>query len=72
MEATTSAVRQQLSDEQEKALIMQINKLSLRDIPPTSRITQNLAGEIAGVNLGKNWTARFIKRHKKRAFEHLS
>ena len=51
---------------QEEALINQINKLTLIKIPLTAQITQNLAEEIIGRPVGKNWHARFIQRHKDR------
>ena len=47
-------------------LIDQINKLTQRSMPPTSRIVRNLAEEIIGGPVGKNWTALFVKRHKDR------
>src|SRR2546423_12509649 len=51
-----------LSNAQERALIDQINKLTLRGMPPTSRIVRNFAEEIAGSKLGKNWHADFVQR----------
>ena len=48
---------------QEETLINQINKLTLLKIPPTAQITQNMAEEIVGRPVGKNWHARFIRRH---------
>jgi hypothetical protein len=35
-------------------------------MPPTSSIVQNLAEEIRGEQVGKNWTGQFIQRHKNR------
>jgi hypothetical protein len=61
----TSYARRQLTDTQEKTLIQYINKLSDRGIPPTPQIVKNLAVEIAGIKLGKNWVSRFCKRHQK-------
>jgi len=61
-----SQAKQCLSDAQEEALIGQINRLSERGIPPTSRIARNLAEEIVGRSVGKNWHADFIRRHKER------
>ncbi|KAJ8058500.1 hypothetical protein OCU04_012687 [Sclerotinia nivalis] len=57
---------QSLSKEQEEALIDQINKLTQRSMLPISCIVKNLAEEIIGRSLGKNWTANFVKRHKTR------
>ena len=59
-----SYARRQLTDVQEKTLIQYINKLSNRGLPPTPQIVKNLAEEIAGVALGKNWVSRFCKRHQ--------
>jgi hypothetical protein len=33
-------------------------------MPPTSHIVKNLAEEIRGRAVGKNWTGQFIQRHK--------
>jgi hypothetical protein len=35
-------------------------------MPPTARIVRNLAEEIIGGSVGKNWTGDFVKRHKNR------
>jgi len=61
-----SECRQRLTIQQEEVLIGHINKLTDRGIPPTSRIVRNLAEEIVGSSVGKNWTGEFVKRHKKR------
>jgi Tc5 transposase-like DNA-binding protein len=45
-------------------LIKYINKLSDRGILPTSQIVKNIAEEIIGGELGKNWVGQFVKRHK--------
>lgn len=55
-----------LSRPQEEALITQINKLSVRGLPPTTQIVKNLAEEIIGREVNKNRTARFVTRHKHR------
>jgi hypothetical protein len=60
----TSYARQKLTNTQEKTLIKHINKLSDRGFPPTPQIVKNLAEEIAGVALGKNWVSRFCGRHQ--------
>jgi Tc5 transposase DNA-binding domain len=60
----TSYARRQLTDIQEKTLIGYINKLSDRGLPPTPQIVKNLAEEIAGGALGKNWVARFCERYQ--------
>jgi hypothetical protein len=33
-------------------------------MPPTSRIVKNLAEEIRGCDVGKNWIASFVRRNK--------
>ena len=60
-----STIHKRLTNEQELVLIEQINKLTLRGIPPTCRIVRNLAEEVAGGSVGKNWNARFIERNQK-------
>jgi hypothetical protein len=59
-----SLFRQCLTNDQEQVLIDRINYLSHRQMPPTSRIVRNLAEEIRGAPVGKNWTGQFIQRHK--------
>ena len=59
-------IRQRLSLEQEETLIKHINKLSDRGLPPTSHIVKNLAEEIIGSKIGKNWVGDFVKRYKDR------
>jgi AraC-like DNA-binding protein len=49
-----SKIRQCLTIAQEEALIKQINKLSIRNMPPTSQIVKNLAKEIYGRKIYKN------------------
>ena len=51
---------------QEETLISQINKLTVMKIPPTAQITQNLAEEIIGRLIKRNWYTRFIHRHRDR------
>jgi hypothetical protein len=55
-----------LTNAQEEALIKQINKLSIRNMSPTSHIVKNLAEEICGRKIYKNWVANFVHRHKDR------
>ena len=57
---------QRFTNSQEEALIGQINRLTDRGIPPTSRIVRNLAEEVLNGPVGKNWTGGFVRRHKKR------
>jgi hypothetical protein len=64
MEEAISTHRQCLTNSQEKALIKLINKLTDRGMPPTSAVVRNLAEEIRGCPVGKNWTASFVQRHR--------
>jgi hypothetical protein len=50
----TSLYHKLLTDTQEEALIDQINKLTVRGLPPTSYIVKNLAEEIIGQEINKN------------------
>lgn len=61
-----SKYRQRLTNVQEDTLLEYIDSLTRRNLPPTSQIVQNLAEELAGGPVGKNWTGQFIKRHSKR------
>ena len=63
MEACVSNHRQCLTNSQ-RALVQLINKLTDRRIPPTTAIVKNLAEEIRGCAVGKNWTVSFVDRHK--------
>ena len=56
----TSLYYKLLTNTQEEALINQINKLTVRGLPPTSQIIKNLAEEIIRGNVNKNWTAGFV------------
>ena len=60
-----SEYRQRLTNAQEEQLILQINRLTDRGIPPTAQIIRNLAEEMIGGAVGKNWTGDFV-RHKDR------
>ena len=59
----TSLHHKLLTNTQEEALINQINKLIARGLPLTSHIVKNLAEEIIGREVNKNWTAYFVKRY---------
>ena len=59
-----SIYRQCLTNSQERALVQLINKLTDRRMPPTTAIVKNLAEEIRGCAIGKNWTASFVHRYK--------
>jgi Tc5 transposase DNA-binding domain len=57
---------QNLSIEEEEQLIITINKLTARGLPPTSQMVRNLAEEMISRAVGKNWTRQFVKRHQNR------
>ncbi len=61
VQAAASKYRQRLTFVQEETLIKHINSLTDRGLPPTSRIVRNLAEEIIGGSVGKNWTGEFVK-----------
>jgi len=61
-----SFYHQCLTNEQEEVLLARINKLTDRGMPPTSHIVKNLAEEIRGAEVNKNWVGVFVKRHKDR------
>ena len=47
-------------------MIKHINSLTDRGIPPTNYIVRNLAEEMIGGPVGKNWTGDFVKGYKDR------
>jgi Tc5 transposase DNA-binding domain len=57
---------QSLSLVQEETLIRFINRLTERSLPPTSQIVKNVAEELCGKPIGKNWVGRFTKRYSNR------
>jgi len=59
-----SEVNQNLTNEQERLLVKQINRLTERHIPPTSQIVKNFAEEMIGRAIGKNWVSDFCRRHQ--------
>ena len=61
-----SEFKQRLTAAQEDSLILQINRLTHRGIPPTVRMVRNLAEEVIDGPVGKNWTSDFVRRHKDR------
>jgi hypothetical protein len=61
-----SEYRQLLTNAQEEALIKRINCLTDRNMPPTSAIVKNMAEEIRGGEVNKNWTSHFVKCHQDR------
>ena len=61
-----SLYRNLLNHVQEEQLVKQINKLTLRQMPPTVQIVWNMAEEIIGKKVNKNWTSHFVHRHQTR------
>src|SRR5450432_1876689 len=61
-----SETHQCLSIAQEETLIGYINSLSDRSIPPTNQIVRNIAEELIGRPVSKNWTSGFIRQHNDR------
>jgi hypothetical protein len=55
-----------LSLAQEETLIRFINNLTDRSLPPTSQIVHNVAEELSGKPVHKNWVGQFVKRYKDR------
>ena len=62
----TSEYHQCLTAAQEEALGKLINRLTNRGLPPTNCMVKNLAEEIIGRSIGKNWSNQFVQRHKER------
>lgn len=61
-EATTK-YRKVLNGAQKKGLVGHIGRLVVRSTPPTPAIVRNIAEEMHGAQLGKNWVTRFIHQH---------
>ena len=59
-----SEYRMLLTNAQEEALIARINCLTDRNMPPTSAMVRNMAEEIRGAEVNKNWTSTFVQRHQ--------
>ena len=53
-----------LTKQEQKNLVLYINKLTERGIPPTNAMVRNFAHDICGNWPGKNWVARFVHTHK--------
>src|SRR5580692_5995260 len=63
-EQATSEHKKCLTNTQEATLISVINKLSIRGLLPTTQIVKNLAEEIIGRKVNKNWMAHFVHRYR--------
>ena len=55
-----------LTTAQEDTLIYRINYLTRRNLSPTPKIVKNLAEEIGGREVSKNWVDGFVKRYSTR------
>jgi hypothetical protein len=55
--------QQFLNDEQSNTLVKWVNRLTERGLPPTRQTLANLAKDITGVEPGKNWPGRWLKKH---------
>ena len=53
-----------LSHAQKKTLIIQINRLTDRGLPPTTKMMKNFAEEIVQGPVGKNWVGALVKRYR--------
>src|ERR1700722_6215375 len=53
-----------LTVDQERVVVGFINMLTDRSCTPTSQIVRNVAEEVSGGTVGKNWVARFSTRYK--------
>jgi AraC-like DNA-binding protein len=58
--------RRVLNNRQEDELINYIHHLCERCLPPTPKVVANIAQELCGRRLSKNWSSRFVARHKHR------
>lgn len=57
---------QHLNPAQEEEILRYIDKLTHKHIPPTTQTVKNLAEELIGGPVGKNWASGFCRRHKDR------
>jgi hypothetical protein len=51
---------------QEEVLIRWIDEFTERHMPPTSQLVKNVAEEIVGGPIGRNWVGDFTRRYKDR------
>ena len=56
--------QQLLNNTQQAELLLYIEGLTARGLPPTREMIRNFASEIAGRLAGSHWVDRFITRHK--------
>jgi hypothetical protein len=55
---------QRLTDAQEEEVIKFINKLTDRNLPPTSQIVKSVAEEMSNSIVSHNWVSHFTRRHQ--------
>jgi hypothetical protein len=55
-----------LSIAQEEVLIGWIDDFTNRHMPPTSQLVKNIAEELVGGPVGRNWVGDFTRRYKDR------
>src|SRR4051794_36298912 len=55
--------QQFLNNEQSNTLVKWVNQLTERGLPPTRQTLANLAKDITGVEPGKSWPSRWLKKH---------
>lgn len=64
--AESAESRRMLNDQQEEELMNYTYQLCERCLPPTPRIVANIVQELFGRKISKNWSSRFVVRHKHR------
>ena len=53
-----------LTNDQEAVVVGFVNDFTDRYILPTAQIVSNVAFEVSGKRVNKNWVAQFTRRHK--------
>jgi hypothetical protein len=62
--AAKSSNQHKLNPQQEDELVVYINELTERGLPPTREMIQNFASEVAKERCSESWVTRFVNRHK--------
>ena len=60
--AVKAVNQRKLSPQQEEELVRYIEGLTRRGLPPTRRMVQNFASQVARDSISDSWVTRFIKR----------
>lgn len=55
-----------LNDKQEEELVNYIHHLCEHCLPPTPEIVANIAQELCGRKLSKNWSSRFVAKQERK------